>query len=64
MVAVARRQRKLCREGSRCAALAGGGAIREAYVCAVYKDRPRTCRDFDRGRANCLDAHRRMRLSL
>jgi len=44
--------------------LAGGGIPREAYVCDICEDRPRTCRDFDRGSTNCLDARRRVGLSL
>ena len=55
---------KLRRDGERCAALAGGGAATEAYSCTIYPDRPRTCRDFTVGSANCLDARRRVGLSL
>ena len=63
MVVVAGRQRKLRWEGSHCAALAGGGTPSDAYVCAIYGNRLRTCRDFDRGSANCLNARRSVRLS-
>ncbi|BBL72693.1 YkgJ family cysteine cluster protein [Methylogaea oryzae] len=55
---------KLRREGERCAALAGGRAATESYRCEIYPDRPRTCRDFTLGSANCLDARRRVGLSL
>ena len=57
-------RRKLLREGNRCAALAGGRAPTEAYACAIYEDRPRTCREFTLGSENCLDARRRVGLSL
>ena len=53
--------RELLRSGDRCAALGGGGD--ERYVCAIYDDRPRTCRDFTRGGGHCLDARRRVGLS-
>lgn len=56
--------RKLRREGSRCAALKGGADEFEGYACEIYADRPRTCRDFTLGSANCLDARRRVGLSL
>jgi Fe-S-cluster containining protein len=57
-------RRKLRREGNRCAALTGGHTPDEAYACAIYEDRPRTCRDFTKGNENCLDARRRVGLSL
>ena len=56
--------RKLRRDGERCAALAGGHTPTEGYACAIYEDRPRTCRDFTLGSENCLDARRRVGLSL
>jgi Fe-S-cluster containining protein len=56
--------RKLRREGDRCAALSGGNTPHETYACAIYDDRPRTCREFTRGGGNCLDARRRVGLSL
>jgi hypothetical protein len=34
------------------------------YHCAIYGDRPRTCRDFTLGSAHCLTARRRVGLSL
>jgi hypothetical protein len=52
------------REGDRCAALSGGTAEEPRYRCAIYDDRPRTCRDFTRGSAHCLTARRRVGLSL
>jgi Fe-S-cluster containining protein len=60
------------RAGARCAALAGGEALAGpngaprigGYHCVIYDDRPRTCRDFTLGSANCLDARRRVGLSL
>ena len=32
------------------------------WPCGVYEDRPRTCRDFEAGSANCVDA--RVRLAI
>jgi hypothetical protein len=55
------------RSGDRCAALCGGeprGATTTRYHCAIYDDRPRTCRDFTLGSAHCLTARRRVGLSL
>mgnify|MGYP002149144524 CR=1 FL=1 len=49
-------------DGARCAAL--GGAEEGPYACAVYEERPRTCRDFTRGSAHCLSARRRVGLSV
>lgn len=57
-------QRKLRRDGDRCAALVGGLTSTEPYSCAIYDDRPRTCHDFTRGGAHCLDARQRVGLSL
>jgi len=51
---------ELARNGTRCAALAGGAG---AYTCVIYADRPRTCRDFERGGGHCLTARRRVGLS-
>ncbi|MGZ8242528.1 YkgJ family cysteine cluster protein [Methylomagnum sp.] len=56
--------RKLRRDGNRCAALSGGRTPHEAYACTIYEDRPRTCREFTLGSENCLDARRRVGLSL
>lgn len=55
---------KLLREGDRCVALRGGRTPSESYACAIYGIRPRTCREFVRGGAHCLDARRRVGLSL
>ena len=33
------------------------------FTCAIYDDRPRTCRDFTLGSDNCLDARRTVGLS-
>lgn len=57
-------RQKLRRESDRCAALAGGGSPSAAFACAIYTERPKTCREFTRGSANCLDARRRVGLSL
>jgi hypothetical protein len=53
--------------GDRCAALHGGEiehGTTTRYHCAIYNDRPRTCRDFTLGSAHCLTARRRVGLSL
>lgn len=55
---------RLKREGERCAALIGGCGADESYACAIYADRPRTCREFERGGEHCLEARRRVGLSL
>jgi len=58
---------ELRRAGDRCAALGGGevtGATTSRYACAIYDDRPRTCRDFTLGSEHCLTARRRVGLSL
>lgn len=59
------------REGDRCAALAGGhiesaanGARLEPYACTIYEDRPKSCRDFERGGEHCLGARRKVGLTL
>jgi hypothetical protein len=57
-------QRRLRREGNRCAALVGGNTPFEDYTCAIYEDRPRTCREFTLGGEHCLDARQRVGLSL
>lgn len=52
----------LRRSGDRCAALEGpkGGP----YQCAIYRDRPKTCRDFENGGRHCIDARRKVGLTL
>lgn len=64
LVVVCGTRRKLLREVERCAALDGGRTPNEPYACRIYADRPRTCREFTLGSANCLDARRRVGLSL
>ncbi|MBW2461974.1 MAG: YkgJ family cysteine cluster protein [Deltaproteobacteria bacterium] len=62
------------REGERCAALQEqpprhaedadeADTASPSYMCVVYEDRPRTCRDFTRGSEHCLTARRRVGLS-
>jgi Fe-S-cluster containining protein len=34
-------------------------ALGEGNLCAIYSERPRCCRDFEKGGWNCLDARRR-----
>jgi hypothetical protein len=48
---------QVLRNGPRCACLGPD------YRCSVYADRPKTCRDFERGGVNCVDARRRVGLS-
>jgi hypothetical protein len=59
------------RQGDRCAALRGGvpdvpdvPRSFTPYACAIYDDRPRSCRDFERTGPHCLVARRRVGLSL
>lgn len=53
---------ELPRPDGRCVALEGGddGA---PFTCAVYEDRPRSCREFTQQSDNCLLARRRVGLS-
>jgi hypothetical protein len=64
LVVIHETHRKLRRDGNRCAALSGGRTPTERYACTIYDDRPRTCREFARGGGHCLDARRRVGLSL
>jgi Fe-S-cluster containining protein len=48
------------REGHRCAALGGCDG---AWTCVVYAARPETCREFEVGSDNCLEARRRVGLT-
>jgi hypothetical protein len=50
----------LARPEGRCRALTGAPG---AWSCDVYDARPRTCRDFTKGSANCLEARRRVGLT-
>lgn len=55
------------RSGDRCAALGGGhwdGDAFAPFACSIYDDRPRPCREFERGGEHCLTARRRVGLSL
>jgi hypothetical protein len=52
--------------GTRCACL--GDSSRSPvdpldYRCVVYADRPKTCRNFEQGGANCVEARRRVGLT-
>jgi hypothetical protein len=54
----------LLRAQERCAALeVSGEAGARRYHCSIYEDRPRTCREFERGGRHCLSARRRVGLS-
>ena len=48
------------RDGARCGCLQIAAG---RHTCAVYEDRPWTCREFERGGANCADARRRVGLT-
>jgi Fe-S-cluster containining protein len=54
---------EILRNGDRCAAL-HGGVSNQPFVCSIYDDRPKACRDFENGGAHCLTARRRVGLSL
>ncbi len=56
------RRLEILRDRDRCAALAGAGGNADPYRCRIYDDRPRTCRDFQRGGDHCLEARRRVGL--
>ncbi|NBT45744.1 MAG: YkgJ family cysteine cluster protein [Gammaproteobacteria bacterium] len=55
---------KLKRSGGRCIALEGGPGPEDPYRCRIYPERPKTCRDFSLGGSNCLEARRRVGLSV
>jgi Fe-S-cluster containining protein len=58
---------ELRRKGDRCAALEGGAVVDgkiTRHHCTIYEGRPRTCRYFTLGSANCLTARRRVGMSL
>ncbi|HJL17852.1 MAG TPA: YkgJ family cysteine cluster protein [Sandaracinaceae bacterium LLY-WYZ-13_1] len=54
----------LRRVDGRCPPLRGDGTEARPFTCALYDERPRTCRDFEREGPHCLDARRRVGLSL
>ncbi len=54
----------LPRPGGRCPPLVGDGTEAAPYRCSLHAERPRTCRDFERGGDACLTARRRVGLSL
>ncbi len=54
-------RRSLRRVDGRCPALEGGDG--RDYRCRHYTTRPRSCREFTRGGANCFEARRRVGLS-
>ncbi len=51
----------LPRPGGRCVALA---PEHPPHVCTAYASRPQSCRDFERGSRNCLEARRKVGLSV
>ncbi len=58
------------REGDRCAALTdrrndeSRAPSARIFTCSIYEDRPQACRDFAAGGRHCLDARRRVGLSM
>jgi len=53
------------REGERCAALkVGAPDATPRYACTIYDNRPNPCREFAAGGRHCLDARRRVGLSV
>ena len=50
------------RPDGRCVALTGDG-IASPFRCEHYRDRPRSCRDFEPGGDACLEARRKLGLS-
>ncbi len=50
--------------GTRCACLVDPSATPPDYRCVAYADRPRTCRDFEQGSVNCVEARRRVGLTV
>ena len=48
------------RNGPNCINLGCGD---RKWACQVYEHRPRTCREFERGGVNCVDARRRLGLT-
>ncbi|MFZ5478198.1 MAG: YkgJ family cysteine cluster protein [Myxococcota bacterium] len=58
---VAREEGRLVvmRAGLRCACLTGDVGT---FACDRYADRPKTCRDFERGGENCAEARKRVGL--
>jgi Fe-S-cluster containining protein len=62
---------EILREGPRCAALVDrrdvSGRERERqplFSCSIYDDRPHACREFAEGGRHCLEARRRVGLSV
>lgn len=64
LIVIETTHRKLRRFGDRCIALEGGETPKARFSCGIYAERPRTCREFTRGSGHCLDARRRVGLSL
>jgi Fe-S-cluster containining protein len=58
------------RDGERCAALTdrrndeARAPSERIFTCSIYEDRPQACRDFAAGGRHCLDARRRVGLSV
>ena len=61
LVEEGRTVRVLARPGGLCRCLVPDAE--RGYRCTTYEERPRTCRDFTAGSANCLEARRRVGLT-
>lgn len=55
---------ELKRKNGSCIALGGSIDKKQSHACNIYKDRPSCCREFTLGSPNCLEARRRVGLSL
>lgn len=67
----------MARQDGRCICLSGGQPVQHnghhgilsvpseaPFLCSIYEERPKTCRDFTRGSQHCLEARRKVGLSL
>lgn len=55
---------RLARKDSRCAALETGTSGSTGFRCTIYSERPKTCRDFTLQGPHCLEARKRLGISL
>ena len=55
--------KEIKRTDERCSQLSGGPPGKQNYTCAIYDERPRCCRELERGGEHCLTARRRVGLS-
>ena len=55
---------ELKRKNGACIALTGTIDKKSSQACSIYDDRPSCCKEFTQGNSNCLEARRRVGLSL